>query len=138
MPSRCSQSIFHSQRHRRSSSYHSNLGLSPFPHPRPAPLSLSPDSFSPLFPSPLSLSLSRLFSPLFFFQKEPFYTPGVCSQHAPRHLSLAGHKILPTASLESYSRTELTITLSAPSGMYWRQISRSTSGHFVHHTVFVP
>ncbi|GFU15524.1 hypothetical protein TNCV_2298921 [Trichonephila clavipes] len=133
MPSRCSQSIFYSQRHRRSSSFQSNLGLSPFLHPRPTPLSLS---LPTLFPSPLSYS--RLSSLLFFFQKEPFYTPGVCSQHAPRHLSLAGHKILPMASLESYSRTELTITLSAPSGMYWRQISRSTSGHFVHRTVFVP
>ncbi|GFV26567.1 hypothetical protein TNCV_2102321 [Trichonephila clavipes] len=40
MPSRCSQSIFYSQRHRRSSSFHSNLGLSPFLHPRPALLSL--------------------------------------------------------------------------------------------------
>ncbi|GFV69039.1 hypothetical protein TNCV_2928681 [Trichonephila clavipes] len=125
MPSRCSQSIFYSQRHRRSS-FHSNLRLSPFLHPRPAPLSLPT----------LFLLFSRLLP--FLLQKEPFYTPGVCSQHAPRHLSLAGHKILPTASLESYSRTELTITLSAPSGMYWRQISRSTSGHFVHRTVFVP
>ncbi|GFS68420.1 uncharacterized protein LOC103524116 [Trichonephila clavipes] len=40
MPSWCNQSIFSSQRHRRSSSFHSNLGLSPFLHPRPAPLSL--------------------------------------------------------------------------------------------------
>ncbi|GFT14901.1 hypothetical protein TNCV_3483511 [Trichonephila clavipes] len=60
MPSRCSQSIFSSQCHRRSSSFHSNLGLSPFLHPRPAPLSL----VSSFFSDPLtSLIYPQMFFP---------------------------------------------------------------------------
>ncbi|GFX61614.1 uncharacterized protein TNCV_5111011 [Trichonephila clavipes] len=90
MPSRCSQSIFYSQRYRRSSSFHSNLGLSPFLHPRPAALSL-PTLFL-LFFRLLSLSLSR--PPLFFsflpvfpafenIRGSPFLPPHVFSLVGP-------------------------------------------------------
>ncbi|GFT18984.1 hypothetical protein TNCV_3212191 [Trichonephila clavipes] len=49
MSKRCSQSIFYSQRHRRSSSFHSNLGLSPFLYKS---LPVRSNQGSPLMPSP--------------------------------------------------------------------------------------
>ncbi|GFT91352.1 hypothetical protein TNCV_4285391 [Trichonephila clavipes] len=75
MPSRCSQSIFYSQRHRRSSSFHSNLGLSPFHHPRPAPL--SPDSFFSFFPSSSFSPPSSLLPSFLFSKRTLLYTRGV-------------------------------------------------------------
>ncbi|GFU73413.1 hypothetical protein TNCV_3051971 [Trichonephila clavipes] len=87
MPSRCSQSIFYSQRHRRSSPFHSNLELSSHA------FSIQGRAF-PFSPSKgglLSL-LSLLF--LRLQKKNPFKHQGVCSQHAPRTVLLAGLKSL--------------------------------------------